>query len=105
MAVFKSDLTEEDTDTLVRERVEPPKLYKVLMHNDDATPMEFVVDILKSVFRKNDAEAVHLTMHIHSKGVGLCGIYTREIAEAKVVLVMRRAQQQRHPLTCTMEEE
>ena len=105
MAIFKNDDIDGETDTLVRDRIELPKKYKVLMHNDDATPMDFVIQVLKGIFRKSQAEAIYLTLQIHNEGIGLCGVYTKEIAEAKVEIVRNTALQNQFPLSCTMEEE
>ena len=82
-----------------------PSLYKVLMLNDDYTPMEFVVHILERFFSKNRLEAERIMMHVHQRGVGLCGVYTYEVAETKVTQVMDFARQHQHPLQCTLEKE
>src|SRR6056297_982378 len=82
---------------------EPPR-YKVLMHNDDYTTMEFVVHILKTVFSKSEDEAVQIMLNIHRNGVGVCGTYTAEMAETKVSLVTHWAKKEGYPLKCTMEE-
>lgn len=80
----------------------PPK-YKVLLHNDDYTPREFVVAILRAVFRRRDGAARAIMLYIHRHGVGIVGIYTKEIAETKVMHVMTAAERAGHPLLCTME--
>jgi ATP-dependent Clp protease adaptor protein ClpS len=82
-----------------------PPMYKVLLLNDDYTPMEFVVLILQTFFNKNMEEATQIMMHVHMKGVGLCGVFTREVAETKVGQVLAAAKQAEHPLQCTMEKE
>jgi ATP-dependent Clp protease adaptor protein ClpS len=82
-----------------------PSLYKVWLHNDDYTPMEFVVEILETIFRKANTLATKVMLDIHNKGSGLCGVYPYEIAETKVAQVIDKAKQHRHPLKCTMEEE
>ena len=82
-----------------------PSLYKVLMLNDDYTPMEFVVHILERFFSKNRHEAERIMMHVHQRGVGLCGVYTYKVAETKVTQVMDFARQHQHPLQCTLEKE
>jgi ATP-dependent Clp protease adaptor protein ClpS len=82
-----------------------PPMYKVLLLNDDYTPMEFVVQILQTFFNKNLEEATQIMMHVHMKGVGLCGVFTREVAETKVGQVLAAAKQAEHPLQCTMEKE
>lgn len=80
-----------------------PPLYKVILLNDDFTPMEFVVAVLQDIFRKTEEESIQIMLHVHQKGVGICGVYTREIAETKVELVMQAATNNQHPLQCTME--
>jgi ATP-dependent Clp protease adaptor protein ClpS len=82
-----------------------PSLYKVLMLNDDYTPMEFVVHILERFFGKNRQEAEQIMLHVHRRGVGICGVYTYEVAETKVTQVMDFARQHQHPLQCTLEKE
>ena len=82
-----------------------PKLYKVILLNDDYTPMEYVVKLLKSVFRKSESEAINIMLMVHKKGSGVCGIFTREIAETKVFMVMKMAKNDQHPLKCIMEPE
>ena len=78
--------------------------YKVLLHNDDYTTKEFVVQILQYVFHKEQTEAVQIMLHVHKKGIGVAGVYTYEIAETKVALVEDLARQHEYPLKCTMEE-
>ncbi len=90
--------------TKVRTRTKRPSLYRVLLLNDDFTPMEFVVSILKSVFNKNSADAEKIMMHVHVNGVGECGVYPYEVAETKVMQVMDAAQKGQHPLQCVMEK-
>ena len=82
-----------------------PKLYKVILLNDDYTPMEYVVKLLKSVFRKSESEAINIMLMVHKKGSGVCGIFTKEIAETKVFMVMKMAKNDQHPLKCIMEPE
>ena len=79
-------------------------MYKVLMLNDDYTPMEFVVQILVGVFNKSAEEATRIMLAVHQNGVGVCGIYTFEVAETKVSQVMDSAKRSQHPLQCTMEK-
>ena len=90
--------------TQIKPRTKKPSMYKVLMLNDDYTPMEFVVMILERTFNKNHEEASHIMLHVHQKGVGVCGVYTYEIAETKVTQVMDLARQHQHPLQCTLEK-
>ena len=85
-------------------KVKKPSMYKVIMLNDDYTPMEFVVMVLERYFNKSHDEATHIMMHVHQKGVGICGVYTYEIAETKVSQVMDLARQHQHPLQCTLEK-
>jgi ATP-dependent Clp protease adaptor protein ClpS len=86
-------------------KLQKPLLYKVILLNDDFTPMEFVVIVLERFFHKNREEATRIMLHVHQKGMGVCGLYTREIAETKVRRVMAFAQEHQHPLQCTMEPE
>jgi len=88
-----------------RPKTKKPSLYKVLMLNDDYTPMEFVVHVLERFFNKNAEEATRIMMHVHQRGVGLCGVFTYEVAETKVTQVMDLARQNQHPLQCTIEKE
>ena len=88
-----------------RPKVKRPPLYKVILLNDDFTPMEFVIVVLERFFHKNHEEATRIMMHVHQKGIGICGVFTREVGETKVRLVMAFAAQNRHPLQCTMELE
>lgn len=87
-----------------RQKVAKPPTYKVILHNDDYTTMEFVVQILQSVFSKPNAEAVQIMLHIHKRGIGIAGIYTYEVAETKVAQVLGLAEKADFPLKCTMEE-
>ena len=91
--------------TKTRPKTQKPSMYKVLLLNDDYTPMEFVIQVLESFFNKNREEATRIMLHVHKKGVGLCGVYTYEIAETKVMQVMAAARQAQHPLQCVMEKE
>ncbi len=85
-------------------KVKPPPLYRVLLLNDDFTPMEFVVDILESIFSMERTRATQVMLEVHTKGRGICGVFSFEIAETKVAQVMTIANQHQHPLLCTMEE-
>ncbi len=91
--------------TKTRPKTKKPSLYKVLLLNDDYTPMEFVVQVLKRYFGKSQEEATRIMLHVHHKGVGICGVFTYEIAETKVTQVMDFSRQHDHPLQCTMEKE
>lgn len=86
-------------------KVKKPSMYKVLMLNDDYTPMEFVVHILERFFDKTVEEATEIMLNVHNQGVGLCGVYTFEVAETKVGQVLSLARRAQHPLQCTLERE
>ncbi len=88
-----------------RAKTKKPSLYKVLLLNDDYTPMEFVVHILEKIFGKNREQAVEVMLHVHRHGVGVCGLFTFEVAETKVTQVIEFARRHQHPLQCTMEKE
>ncbi|MBT3223232.1 MAG: ATP-dependent Clp protease adapter ClpS [Proteobacteria bacterium] len=96
---------EEKGDTVTREKLERPKRYKVLLLNDDFTTMEFVVFVLKQVFHLSSAAATRIMLQVHKLGVGVAGVYTREIAETRVAQVEKLAREAGHPLECTMEPE
>ena len=99
---FETDgavLTESET------RVEKPKLYKVVLHNDDFTTMEFVVFVLKQVFQRADAEAFSIMLKVHNEGIGIAGIYSLEVAEMKAEKANNLARANEYPLLCTIEEE
>jgi ATP-dependent Clp protease adaptor protein ClpS len=87
-----------------RPKIKEPPLYRVVLINDDYTPMEFVVNILESIFGMERTRATQVMLEVHTKGKGICGVYNFEIAETKVAQVMGLAQQHQHPLLCTMEE-
>ncbi len=88
-----------------RDKTKKPSLYKVLMLNDDYTPMEFVVHVIEQFFAKRREEATQIMLHVHQRGVGICGVYTYEVAETKVTQVMDFARRHQHPLRCTLEKE
>ncbi|GGF64218.1 MULTISPECIES: ATP-dependent Clp protease adapter ClpS [Terasakiella] len=88
-----------------RSKTKRPSMYKVLLLNDDYTPMEFVVHILERFFGKNQEEATQIMLHVHTKGVGLCGVFTYEVAETKAAQVMDLARQHQHPLQCSIEKD
>lgn len=85
-------------------KLKKPPLYKVLLLNDDFTPMDFVVSILQTFFHMTTEQATRIMLNVHTQGIGVCGIYTKDIAETKVKQVMDCAQREQHPLQCTMEE-
>lgn len=97
-----------DDHGLVTEEAKPrlkrPPLYRVILLNDDYTPMEFVVQVLEKIFSLDRTTATRIMLEVHTKGKGVCGVYTYEIAETKVAQVTGLAQQHQHPLLCTMEE-
>lgn len=90
--------------TRTRTRTKRPSLYRVLLLNDDYTPMEFVVHVLERFFNKSREEATRIMMHVHQHGVGECGVFTYEVAETKVTMVMDFARKHQHPLQCVMEK-
>ena len=90
--------------TRTRTRTKRPSMYRVLILNDDYTPMEFVVHVLERFFNKGRDEATQIMLHVHHHGVGECGIYTYEVAETKVTQVMDFARRHQHPLQCVMEK-
>ncbi len=92
------------TAVITRTRTKKPSLYRVLILNDDYTPMEFVVHVLERFFSKNREQATKIMLHVHNHGVGECGVYTFEVAETKVSNVMDFARQHQHPLQCVMEK-
>ncbi|MCA8904348.1 MAG: ATP-dependent Clp protease adapter ClpS [Hyphomonas sp.] len=99
------DGTDFDFATQTRVRTKKPSLYRVLLLNDDYTPMEFVVHILERFFNRSREQATRIMLHVHQKGVGLCGVYTYEVAETKVAQVLDLARRHEHPLQCVMEKD
>ena len=91
--------------TKTKPKTKKPSLYKVLLLNDDYTPMEFVVHVLQRFFNKDINEATEIMLHVHQNGVGICGVFTFEVAETKVTQVIDLARQHQHPLQCTMEKD
>lgn len=91
--------------TKTRPKTKKPSLYRVLLLNDDYTPMEFVVHVLEKYFSKSREDATRIMLHVHHKGAGICGVFTYEVAETKVTQVTDFARQHGHPLQCTMEKE
>jgi ATP-dependent Clp protease adaptor protein ClpS len=96
-----------DTNVVTRTRTQTkkPSLYRVLILNDDYTPMEFVVFVIERFFNKTREEATRIMFHVHQHGVGVCGVFTYEVAETKVAQVVDLARRNEHPLQCTMEKE
>ncbi len=95
---------QEETLTRNRENLQEPPLFKVLLHNDDYTTMDFVVMVLETVFGKDTAEATRIMLNVHQQGYGVAGVYTREIGETKVVTVHRLARKNQFPLKCSLEK-
>ncbi len=113
MEIFLANDSDRDDDTgspgvglatRTRPKTKKPSLYKVLMLNDDYTPMEFVVHVLKAFFSMDTDQATQVMLHVHQKGVGVCGIFPYEVAETKVTQVMDFAKKNQHPLQCTLEK-
>ena len=101
---FDDDDNGTSVVTKTRPKTKRPALYRVLLLNDDYTPMEFVVLVLEKFFQKGREEATHIMLHVHQHGVGECGVFTYEIAETKVTQVMDFARKHQHPLQCVMEK-
>lgn len=95
---------QEDILTREREDLQEPHLYRVLLHNDDYTTMDFVIMILETVFHKSTDEATRIMLNVHHQGMGIAGVYTREIGETKVVAVHRLARKNQFPLKCSLEK-
>jgi len=104
---MSSDEEIPDSDLAVqvaKPKLKKPPLFKVVLVNDDYTPMEFVVEVLQVFFSLDQEKATRIMLHVHTKGKGVCGVYTREIAETKVAQVNQYSQERKHPLLCEMEE-
>ncbi|MDQ7031329.1 MAG: ATP-dependent Clp protease adapter ClpS [Desulfonauticus sp.] len=97
-------LSDVSVEEVVEDSLEEPKLYKVLLHNDDYTTMDFVVEVLERVFHKTREQAYAIMLKVHHEGLGVCGVYPKQIAETKVILVRQMARSRGFPLKCTMEE-
>ena len=87
-----------------KKKLKKPSLYKVILLNDDYTPMEFVIFLLQKFFHKNNDEATNIMLHVHQNGIGVCGVFSYEIAETKVIQVLESSRNNDHPLQCTMEK-
>ena len=103
----KDMFSSDDVGTIakVSTKLKKPKLYKVILINDDYTPMEYVVSLIKRIFNKSESQAVQIMLAVHQKDSGICGIYTLEIAETKVKTVLEMAKKDQHPLKCILEKE
>jgi ATP-dependent Clp protease adaptor protein ClpS len=91
--------------TKTKEKTKKPSMYKVILLNDDYTPMEFVVAVLERFFRKSREEATRIMLHVHRRGIGVCGVYPYDVAETKVTQVIDFARRSQHPLQCTLEKD
>lgn len=98
------DGVERGVATKVRPKTKKPSMYRVLLMNDDYTPMEFVVSILIGIFNKSPEDATRIMLNVHQTGIGTCGVYTFEVAETKVAQVLDAAKRNQHPLQCTLEK-
>lgn len=107
MSEKKAPKTVNESDTIekIETKLRPPSMYNVLLHNDDYTPMDFVIDVLQRFFRLDNQKATEVMLNVHYKDVGICGTFTAEIAETKVMQVMNYARENEHPLRCSMEKE
>lgn len=103
MSGIHTDGHSEGLAELTRQRVEPPSMYKVVLHNDDYTPMDFVIDVLTRFFNMQYEKASEVMLQVHYEGKAICGVFTAEIAETKVQQVSTYAKEHEHPLLCTME--
>lgn len=104
MSWFKElGIEHEGLEELTRQKVEPPAMYRVILHNDDYTPMDFVIDVLTRFFNMQYEQASEIMLQVHHKGSATCGVFTAEIAETKVLQVTEYAKSHEHPLLCTME--
>ena len=105
----KDDENNDDVDGTIKLAIKPktkiPSLYRVLMMNDDYTPMEFVIEVLEKFFQKSREEATQIMLHVHQRGVGVCGVYTYDLAETKAMQVMNYARKYEHPLQVQLEKE
>ena len=100
----RGDGTGTAVETRTKTKLKKPRMYKVLLHNDDYTTMEFVVFILQGIFHHSESEAMQIMLHVHKNGIGVAGVYTREIAETRIAQVEALARQHEYPLRCSMDE-
>ena len=101
----KNEDFDGNTKLEIKPKTKIPSLYRVLMMNDDYTPMEFVIEVLEKFFQKNREEATQIMLHVHQRGVGVCGIYAYDLAETKATQVMNYARKYEHPLQVQLEKE
>ena len=92
------------THTRTERKLQKPRMYKVLLHNDDYTTMEFVVYVLQGIFHRSETDAMQIMLHVHKNGIGVAGVYTREVAESRIAQVEALARAHEYPLRCSMEE-
>jgi ATP-dependent Clp protease adaptor protein ClpS len=100
----REDGTGVITQTRTERRLQKPRMYKVLLHNDDYTTMEFVVYVLQGIFHRSETDAVQIMLHVHKNGIGVAGVYTREVAETRITQVEALARSHEYPLRCSMDE-
>ena len=107
MVDSEPSIEEPGTGVITERKVSPkiPSLYRVMLLNDDYTPMEFVIAVLEKFFHKNHADATKIMLNVHNQGTGICGIFPYEVAETKVSVVTEYSREHEHPLQCTMEKE
>ncbi len=105
MATRRDEQEDGQVLTKKKPKTRKPRMYKVLIHNDDYTPMEFVVAILEQVFRLNQVDATRVMLHVHNQGIGVAGVFPHEVAETKMHQVISNAQRNEFPLQCTLEPE
>jgi len=106
MGTHRSDESPEVvTRVRPKERLKPPRVYKVLLHNDDYTTMEFVIWILQSIFHHDETTATRIMLHVHENGIGVAGVYPREVAETRAAKVEALARAHEYPLRCSVEED
>ena len=99
----ENNVTEHGVVEKTRQQVKPPSMYKVILHNDDYTPMDFVIDVLTRFFNMQYEKASEIMLQVHNEGMAVCGVFTAEVAETKVQQVSIYAKEHEHPLLCTME--
>ncbi len=105
MAQHRDRLTDEDIAVQeAKPKLKRPPLFKVILVNDDFTPMEFVVQVLKNFFGMSEDKATQIMLHVHTRGIGVCGVFSKDVAQTKVRLVNDYSRQHQHPLLCTLEE-
>ncbi|MBQ9453567.1 MAG: ATP-dependent Clp protease adapter ClpS [Desulfovibrio sp.] len=104
MSFPENNVTHGDSCVVVEKKLKEPERYRVLLHNDDYTSMDFVVSVLRTVFHKTTEEATAIMLTVHRQGLGVCGVYTQEVAEGKVRRVHSLAHTANYPLKCTMEK-